>query len=169
MTTSYPLKIELTRHNILKTQLLSEMPDIDDETLRDTLEGITSLPEMIAEVVRYALIDEAMAIGLKDRLGQMKARLDRLEHRARCKRSLATEVMAEADIKKLTEPDFTASLRPSQPGLRVVAEEEIPEAFWKPQPSKLDRQLMVSTLKDGGSIPGATLSNPKTTLSVRSK
>lgn len=169
MATSYPLKVELTRHVKLRNQLISEIPEIDDETLRDTLEGITSLPEMIAEVVRCALVDEAMAAGLRDRLGQMKTRLDRLEYRAQRKRSLALEVMSEADIKKLAEPDFTASLRPSQPALVVVSEDDVPEEFWKPQPMKLDRQGVLANLKSGREIPGVCLSNPKSNLSVRTK
>lgn len=169
MVHSHLLGTELTRHVHLRSQILNNVPSIDDDTLRDTLEGITSLPEMVAEVVRCALVDEAMAAGLRDRLGEMKARLERLEHRARSKRSIASEVMVEADIKKLVEPDFTASLRPLQPGLVVVAEDEIPSTYWKPQPDKLDRQAVLSVLKSGEAVPGAALSNPRTTLSVRSK
>jgi hypothetical protein len=169
MTSPNPIKIELTRHNLLKDRLLREVPDIDDDTLRDTLEGISNLPEMIAEVVRGALIDEAMAAGLKQRLGELRARLERLEHRAQRKRELASEVMGEAEIRKLAEPDFTVTLRPSQPGLVVVSEEDIPEAFWKPQPKKLDRQLLLATVKGGTPIPGVVLGNSKTTLTVRTK
>jgi Siphovirus Gp157 len=51
----------------------------------------------------------------------------------------------------------------------VVAEEIIPEAYWLPQPPKLDRQAMLGELKRGIEIPGAQISNPKPVLTVRTK
>ncbi len=70
----------------------------------------------------------------------MKARLERFEMRAGRKRQLALRVMGEADIQKLTQSDFTASLKQGAPMLDVVDEAKVPAAYWKPQPSKLDRQ-----------------------------
>ena len=49
----------------------------------------------------------------------------------------------------------------------VIAEEQIPGAYWVPQPPKLDRQSMLAELKRGGEIPGAQMNNPKPVLSVR--
>ena len=51
----------------------------------------------------------------------------------------------------------------------VVAEERIPEAYWLPQPPKLDRQAILGELKQGAEIPGVQMSNPKPVLSVRTK
>ena len=77
--------------------------------------------------------------------------------------------MADADIKTLTEPDFTASLRRGGPTLDVLAEEKIPAAYWKPQPPKLDRQGLLAALKNGAEIEGAALAAPDLQLSVRTK
>ena len=166
---SVSLRSELRSYAYLRERLLAEIPDIDSETLADTLEGITDLRQMLAEVVRSALDDEALFDGLSTRLSDMKVRLERLEVRSRRKRQLVLRAMAEADIPKLAEPDFTASLKQSASTLEVVAEEKIPAAYWKPQPPKLDKQGLLAALKSGTEIEGVALSAPEKQLSVRTK
>ena len=107
--------------------------------------------------------------GLSTRLCDMKARLERLETRAKRKRQLVLEAMTQAEIKRLEEADFTASLRQGAPALEVVAEDKIPVAYWKPQPAKLDRQGLLAALKNGVDIDGVALAAPTLQLSVRTK
>jgi hypothetical protein len=152
-----------------REQLQSKWPGIDDETLADTLEGITDLQEMIAAVIRSALVDEALGSGLRSRMDDMKERLSRLEVRASKKRELALHAMSEVALAKLEQPDFTASTRAGSPALIVISEQSIPPAYWLPQPPKLDRQGLLGELKRGAAIPGAELSNPKPVLMVRTK
>ena len=154
---------------MLRTRLLAEIPDLDAETLADTLEELTDLREMLAELVRSALEDEALAAGLSTRLSDMKARLERFETRAKRKRQLALKTMGEAEIAKLEQSDFTASLRQAAPALEVVAEDQIPAAYWKPQPFKLDRQGLLQALKAGTEIAGVAWAPPQVQLSVRTK
>ena len=166
---SSPLSLETTKHQLLRQRLLSEYPEADDETFQDTLEGITNLHEMIAAVIRSALVDEALQAGLRTRLEEMRRRLARLEERSAKKRQLALEAMCEVGLKKLEQPDFTASARAGMPPLVIVAEPEIPEPYWVPQPPKLDRQSLLADLKRGAMIQGAQLGNPKPCLAVRTK
>ena len=120
--------------------MLDEHPDLDDETIRDTLEGITNVHELISELIRSALVDEALQAGLRTRLEDMRQRLTRFAERGFKKRQLALEAMNEAGLKKLEQPDFTASASLGAPPLVVTSERAIPEAYWIPQPPKLDRQ-----------------------------
>jgi hypothetical protein len=166
---SMQLKNELIRHKAAKERLLVSWPEIDSETLADTLEGITDLHEMIAAVIRSALVDEALHAGLRSRMDDMKERLSRLEVRAGKKRELALHAMSEVGLAKLEQPDFTASLRAGSAALLVISEQTIPQAYWLPQPPKLDRQGLLGELKRGAEIPGAELSNPKPVLMVRTK
>jgi hypothetical protein len=62
---------------------------LDDECLADSLEGITDLHEMIAAVIRSALVDDALQAGLRTRLEEMRQRLARLEERGAKKRQMA--------------------------------------------------------------------------------
>ena len=134
-----PLSIATMTYLQLRERISGIYPQADDETLRDTLEGITDLHEMIAAVIRSALVDEALHAGLRFRVDDMRERLSRLELRASKKRQLALEAMTEVGLSKLEQPDFTASARAGSPALMVIAEERIPEAYWLPQPPKLDR------------------------------
>jgi Siphovirus Gp157 len=164
-----PLSIATMTYLQLKGRLSGNYPHADDETLLDTLEGITDLHEMIAAVIRSALVDEALHSGLRSRLDQMRERLSRLELRASKKRELALEAMTEAGLSRLEQPDFTASARAGSPALVLVSEQTIPGAYWLPQPPKLDRQGLLGELKRGAAIPGAELSNSKPVLMVRTK
>jgi hypothetical protein len=164
-----PLGAELAKFRLLKQRILNDFPTLDEETLRDTMEGITNLHEMIAAVIRSALVDEAFHLGLRSRVDDMRERLSRFQLRATKKRELALEAMTEAGLSKLEQPDFTASARAGSPALLVIAEDQIPGAYWLPQPPKLDRQAILGELKRGIEIPGAQMSNPKPVLSVRTK
>ncbi len=164
-----PLLQELSHHQYLRERLEAEFPDADEETLHDTLEGMTNLTEMLAEVLRSQLEDQAMGSALRGRISDMQERLSRFEDRARKKRELVTRVMEQADLRKLVEADFTVSLRSSRAPLMIIDDEAIPADFWRPQPAKLDRQGLISALGAGRDIPGAVLGNPPMIISVRTK
>src|SRR6476661_10601631 len=143
------LTIQTLTYQAIKDRLQSEYPNIDEETLTDTLEGITDLHEMIATVIRSALVDEALHSGLRFRLDDMRERLSRFELRASKKRQLALEAMTQVGLGKLEQPDFTASARAGSPALVVIAEDRIPQAYWLRQPPKLDRHAILGELKRG--------------------
>ncbi len=166
---SHPVFHELTHHRHLRERLKAEFPDADEDTLRDTLEGMTSLTDSLAELLRSSQEDQTFASALRSRMADMQERFSRFEARARKKRELVCTVMEQADLKKLVEPDFTVSLRPSRPPLMIIDEAAIPEDYWKPQPAQLDRMGLISALSNGRDIPGAVLGNPPMTISVRTK
>ena len=166
---THPIHNQLILHKHFREKLREDFPDADDETLADTLEGLTDLSDLLAEVIRSALEDEAFCAALKVRLGDLRDRAARLAHRAEKKRQLVGEAMARADLKRVILPDLTLSLRSGTPSLVVTDEEAIPGGFWKAQPPKLDRQGLSNALKSGETIPGAVLGNPQPCLSVRSK
>jgi hypothetical protein len=161
------LQSEAAAHANFRRQLLAELPDLDEETLADTLEGLTDLKEMLAELIRSALDDEALVGGLSTRLSDLKARMERLETRAKRKRQLARRVMSEAVIPTLAVADFSASLKQGPPAVDILAEEHIPAVYWKPQPPKLDKQGILAALKLGTVVEGAALAAPRIQLSVR--
>ena len=161
------LTFSAIHYKAVRERLQAEDPSLDEQTLADTVEGLTDLHEILQAVIRAALADEALASGLKGRIGEMEDRLGRLQDRAAKRRQIAKEVMAELDIKKLQAPDFTASIRSGLPSLTVINETEIPSIYWEPRDPKLDRVSLLADLKQGREVGGAALSNPEPVLSVR--
>ena len=133
------------------------------------MEGLTDLHEIVTAIIRSALADEALATGLKSRIADMQERLDRLQDRASKRRQIAKDVMVELDLKKITAPDFTVSIRPGTPALLVLDEAAVPSIYWEPRDPRLNRQGLLSDLKDGADIKGVALSNPEPVLSVRTR
>ncbi len=164
-----PVLHELTHHQYLRERLEAAFPDADEETLMDTLEGMTSLTDSLAELLRSSQEDQSLASALRSRMSDMQERCGRFEDRARKKRELVCTVMEEAELKKLMEPDFTVSLRPARAPLMIIDEAAIPGDYWKPQPAKLDRMGLISALSNGRDIVGAVLGNAPMTISVRTK
>jgi hypothetical protein len=109
----------------------------------------------------------AVDTGLEGRIGEMEARRNRLQDRAAKRRQIAKDVMVELDLKKLSAPDFTASIRPGTPALMVIDEAAVPSVYWEPREPRLNRQELANDRKQGAEIAGATLSNPEPVLSVR--
>ena len=93
----------------------------------------------------------------------------RLQDRAAKRRQIAKDVMVELDLKKLTAPDFTVSIRPGMPALLVLDEAAVPSIYWQPGEPRLKRQDLLSELKEGADIKGVALSDPEPVLSVRTR
>jgi Siphovirus Gp157 len=154
-------------YRAVRDRIRAEDPNIDEQTLADTVEGLTDLHEIVTAIIRSALADEALSAGLKGRIADMQERFNRLQDRASKRRQIAKDVMLQLDLKKITASDFSVSIRPGLPSLMVIDEAAVPSIYWQPSAPKLKRQELLTELKDGAQIEGVALSNPESVLSVR--
>jgi Siphovirus Gp157 len=163
------LGLAAVQYQVIRDRLRALEPELDEQTLADTVEGLTDLYEILAAVAREALSDEAMALGLQHRIDAMGKRLDRLTYRAAQRREIVRDVMVESEIKQVAAPDLTLSVRPGNPSVTVIDEAAIPEDFFETQKPRLNRQKLLGALKLGADVQGAQLSNPAPVLTVRTK
>src|SRR5262249_8471073 len=154
------LEISALTYRAIRDRIRTEDPQIDDRTLTDTVEGLTDLYEIIAAIVRSALSGEALATGLKGRLLAMQGGWGRLENRAMKRRQIVKDVMVDLDLKKITAPDFSVSIRPGLPALMIIDAAAVPSIYWQPTAPRLKRQELLTELRNGTEVEGVALSNP---------
>src|SRR5260221_2054148 len=148
MESKMNLEFAAITYRAIRDRVREQDPQIDEQTLADTVEGLTDLHEIIIAIVRSALADEALATGLKSRIADMQGRLERLQDRASKRRGIAKDVMTELDLKKITAPDFTVSIRPGMPGLQVLDEAAVPSIYWQPRAPRLKREGLLTDVKN---------------------
>jgi hypothetical protein len=161
------LATEISTYQILAKQLKARFAELDEDTLADTLEGFSQLPDLITEIVRSGLDDEVLVNALKERLEEMQARLARLKERHDKKRAMAAWAMSQAEIRRIQAPDFSLSLRPGSQRLEICDEARVPAQYFVPQPPRLDRAGVSAVLKRGEMVDGAVLVQGEPTIQVR--
>lgn len=191
----FALSKQMEAAKILREQI-ADIAAGDTDFIRDTIEGETSLHEQISTLVASIAEDEALADGAKRLRDDIDGRRKRIEARADVKRSLVASAMEIGEIKKIETPAGTVSLKPMPPKVIVSEEAEIPSRYWKTGDPTLNRKALGDDLKtrfaalseaakiedpeervkavtaaDAAhpAIPGATLSNGSTTISIRIK
>jgi hypothetical protein len=141
----------------------------DDEAWAATLESETDFNEVLTTIVRRIEDTEALVIGTKDRLDELKGRKERFEHRVETLRNLAFKIMQAAEVAKLELPECTLSLRSNQQQLIGEADPNtLPDELCKVS-RDLNRIAIREALKAGRAVDGFTLSNSPPSLSIRIK
>ena len=166
MNSTELLRSEVSHYLILADTLKERYGELDDETLKDTLEGISDLPEAVAAVIRSSLDDEAYILGLKSRLDDLQARLARLRERYEKSGPWHAGRWLRPTLRKSWRPTFPSACekvaRSSRSSTRGAYRD-----YFVPQPAKLDRKGLIEALKRGEMVNGALLVLVEPTISVR--
>jgi hypothetical protein len=146
-------------------QLRKLFHDESEESLADTIEGLTELDAAILTVLRAGLEREAMGKALGEMIDGMVARKRRIDDGAKMIRLAALQAMQEAGLPKLAAPDMSVSIGRGKPKVIVTAPEQVPDAYWRisrePNKAEIGKALGVGT-----DVPGAVLGNPQAFLSI---
>lgn len=147
----------------LRTELMTllemaEDPEVDEETLRDTMEAVTGELEEKAE--GYGCIIKQMehdAAAIAAEIKRLQSRKKTVEDNKDKLKARLQEAMVATGQKKIKTNLFSFSIGKNAPALSVTNEDTIPEQYWTIPEPVLDKESLKRDLKAGMTIPGATL------------
>lgn len=135
--------------------------DLDDQTVADTLEGLSGELEVKAtNVAMFCRNLEASAEAIKNAEVAMANRRKAIERRAERIRAYLKENMERVGILKIEGPHFSLAIKKNPPAVHVEAQELVPQEFFKqapPPPPSLDKKAVADALKAGKDVPGCRL------------
>lgn len=129
---------------------MAEDPDMDPETLKDTLEGIEGAIEDKADGYAKVLKEmEASEIAIKNEIDRLNAkRLGIANNMRLMKLSLQAAMEATGKIKFKTKL-FSFGIQKNPPSLVITDESRVAHDYWIPQPPKINKKAIKEALNEG--------------------
>jgi hypothetical protein len=146
---------------------LAQVPGMDEDTIRDTIEGETGLHEGIVFVAELLTDAEVMSKALDIRIKEMQSRQARYDTKVEYLRTTLEQAMLIGDIRTKVLPDCTLTLAKRAAGLVITDEHLIPAEFWTQPDPVLNRGELKKALKDKRAIEGAHMGNGGVSLTIK--
>ena len=147
-----------------------ENMDLDAETLADTLESLGGEFDAKADSICHVLANmEVVATGVEAEAVRMSARAKKLRNRQDELRDYLRISMEKLGKKKIESAKFTINCVAGRDKVNVLDESKIRGDFFDtiPASKKLDKKLLLISLKDGYDVEGAELIKSKSSLRIK--
>lgn len=138
---------------------LSELTDLEDEAVVDTLDALKGELEVkTMNIIQYTCEMDATIQAMKAAEANMATRRKSLENKKKRIQDYVKTVMESSDVTKIETPEMVISIVSNPPKVDVELEEIIPEEYFKEERVlKLDKAALKKALKDDPDIMGAKL------------
>lgn len=148
---------------------LADIQKNDPEFMGAIIEGETNLFEAMEAVDKALAEDEMQVKALEGRIEELTGRKERLRRSAEVKRQLLASALVIAGKKQHRTTESTISLVDIPRKAMVLSEADIPSQYWVQPAPRLDKKALTAALKEGETVPGATLDNGGQTVRVLRK
>lgn len=150
--------------------------DTPDEVIAALSEEGVDVATILRRLARATLDAKANAAAAEARMEDLQARRDRFKRWEATYRGVILDVMEailprDKDGKmKFADPEFSLSVSAGQPRVIITDEATVPEAYVTVTETKAVNKTQIKyALQLGEDVPGASLSNGGSVLTVRSK
>jgi hypothetical protein len=135
--------------------------DLDEQTVADTLEGLSGeLEAKATNVAMFARNLEATAVAIKEAEAGMAARRKAIENRAAGLRRYLLGAMQSTGISKIETPHMVLSIRNNPESVDIFDAAQVPAEYMRqpePPPPAPDKTAIKAAIKSGHDVPGAKL------------
>ena len=137
---------------------LSEL-DIDEQTIKDTLEGLAwGVEQKAVNVAAFIKNLEAELLAIKNASGELAEKLIAKQFKIESLKKYLLTVLKECGIKKVSSELFTISVRRTAQVVEITNEELIPRDYYKEIIiSKPDKALIKRALSENYEVAGCKL------------
>ena len=156
----------LQRQSMAAADLIASLQSDDAELLHDMTEGETDLFEAIDRALDEIDECEIVVTGCKAKEEQIGERRLKAAKRQDRIRGLIEQAIVLAGLDTVKRPCATLTVRKIKPKAIITDEALIPADYWRQPDPVLDRTKINADASDTG-IPGITMSNGTTALTIR--
>lgn len=152
---------ELSGDYLRLLDMLNELDATDDDykaVLHDTMDSIKDAFDVKVEnyvkVIKSLQGDEN---ALKSEIKRLQDRLKTNQNNQKRMKEVITNQMDETGSERIKTPMFTIWTQNNPTSIEVLDESHIPDAFYDPQPPKLNKKFLKDSLESGNEIEGVRL------------
>ena len=151
-------------------EMLDAYPELmaDGDLRADMIEGETDFNRVMSRLVRARKERQALADGVAGYVGELSARVARLNRGADVINGLMLDLMTHAGTGRVVLPEATISVTKGRTRLEVHTAADLPQGYVMMQPVP-DNAAIRAALDAGDDIPGARLVTGEPGLTVRVK
>lgn len=159
---------QMTGRLLALAQLLDD-PDVPDEAIRDTIEGIEGEIEVKAEgLLKFVANLDGDLSSIDSEIRRLQARKKVLSNRKEGLREYLRMNMEVTGISRIECSLFLISLAAGRDVVLINQEDELPEKFIvKTTTTRPDKKRILEALMAGEEVPGASLGKSKTSLRIK--
>lgn len=139
-------------------QVVEMADELDDGTLKDTLDSIEeAFDDKVENIAKSIKEIEGQADMVKAEKDRLTIREKKMRNNAKSMKIYMQEQMEAIGKRKVQGELLTVAIQKNAPSVKIESEQSIPEGFYVPQPSKLDKTQLKNELKNGLEIAGVEL------------